>query len=96
MTLLIHTIYNFDSLNEFNDSTKALLSFTTLYTPTIDRWIIIKAVYQVEVECTVRVCLAAGLTVVHMTDTNSAIQHEVEYSDLVTHSREHVCKFLTT
>jgi predicted metal-binding protein len=40
------TIYHFDSLNEFDDNAEALLTFTTLYTPNIDRCVKVKSVDQ--------------------------------------------------
>jgi hypothetical protein len=91
-----HTVYHFDSINEFDDNIEAMLSFIPLYTPSIDRWIRIKAIYQVEVEYVTIVCLAAGLTVALAMDPNSAIQHELESSDLSTHSCEHIYEVLTT
>jgi hypothetical protein len=54
-------LYHFDSLYNFDNAESHALSYTPLYIQGIDSWQNVKTPMQTEVECGMRVCLAAAL-----------------------------------
>jgi hypothetical protein len=88
-------LYHFDSLNNFDNVESHALSYILLYIQGIDSWQNVKTPMQTEVECDMRVCLAAALIAKCGGSIPSRVKKCKGIENLNEFTRQHVVQSLT-
>jgi hypothetical protein len=88
-------LYHFDSLNNFDNVEFHALSYTPLYIQGIDSWQNVKTPMQTEVECGMRVCLAAACIAKCGGSIPSRVKKCKGNENLNEFTRQHVVQSLT-
>jgi hypothetical protein len=84
-----------DSLNRFDSSAPYAHSNTPLYSQNRDSWHNVRTVRQTELECGVRLCLAASMITQYRGTISKRVKNHRDMDNLSTFAQEYVVNILT-
>ena len=90
------TFHHIDSLNRFDSNDKYALSNTPMYSQNRDSWHNVRTSRQTEMECGMRLCLAATMIAQFKGTIQKRVKNCMEVENLGAYAREYVVKVLTS